>query len=825
VTRPWVIHKFGGTSVLNAERYLGVSKILAGMDAGPRKAVVVSAMKGVTDGLIETVELARRRDNSYQERLEELKKRHLEAIAGTLRVASEIVRLQGVIQKDFFELAEVLRGVYLAKNVSERTVELVSGFGEVWSAQILNALLLEQGVKSAWLDARETLVVEPQEYSVLVDWKESQRKADAWFASQTADVVVVTGFVASTAEGIATTLKRNGSDFSASIFGALLGASEIYIWTDVDGVLSADPRLVPEAVVLDDLSYAEVTELAYFGAKVVHPATMEPAIRRKIPVWIKNTFRPEFRGTLIHANAKSDRPVKGFASIDEMALINVEGTGMTGVPGVAEKLFGSLRSAGVSVTMISQASSEHSICFAVPQSQGERARKAVDDAFFGEITQGKIQPTQISLDCSILAVVGDNMVQSPGISGRFFGALGTAGINVRAIAQGSSERNISVVIPRADCERALRATHSAFYLSNLTLSLGLVGGTGLVGAEFLRQLQAQAETLRRDRKIDIQVRGITNSKKMLLSEKGIPLAEWQARLEKDGKPADLDEFARFLKPSHHPHSVIVDSTASAEIPLRYPAWLRSGLHVVTPNKKAPAGPAPKFEEIRRAARESQKHFLYSTNVGAGLPILATLRSLHQTGDRVLSVEGILSGTLSFLFNQFTGEIPFSKIVEDAKAKGYTEPDPRDDLSGMDFARKLVILGREIGHHLELGDVDVESLVPPALRTVDVPTFMKRVTELDAPVGAKLAQAKKDSKILKYVGTVSEGGKARVALTAVPTTHPFARLSGSDNIVLFRTRRYDRQPLVIQGPGAGPEVTAGGVFADVLRLASFLGAAP
>jgi bifunctional aspartokinase / homoserine dehydrogenase 1 len=822
VSQGWVIHKFGGTSVLNAERYLGVSKIIATMGAGERRGIVVSAMKGVTDDLLESVELARKRDESYKAKLEKIKARHLEAIAGMLKKSAE--PLKAVIEKDFAELAEVLRGTWHVQSASDRTTELVSGFGEVWSAQLLHALLSEQGVKSAWLNARDVLVVEPDSHAVTVDWKESQKRIDAWKAKAAADVVVITGFVASTPDGGPTTLKRNGSDFSASIFGALLEASEIFIWTDVDGVLSADPRLVPEAVVLDELSYREVTELAYFGAKVVHPSTMEPAIRKKIPVWIRNTFKPELRGTRIHAAAKSDRPVKGFASIEGMALVNLEGTGMSGVPGIAEKLFGALRSAGVSVTMISQASSEHSICFAIPEAQSERAKRAVDEAFYGEISQGRVQPAEVAGGCSILAVVGDNMVEHPGISGRFFGALGTAGINVRAIAQGSSERNISAVIGTHESERALRAAHSAFYLSNLTLSVG-VFGSGLIGAEFLRQLATQAEYLKRERKIDVQVRGIANSRKMLLSERGIPLEDWKARLEKDGKAADPAAFVRHLKPSHVPHSVLIDATANADLPLQYPSWLESGIHVITPNKKGNAGTLQHYRAIRKSSSVSQRHFLYSTNVGAGLPILATLRSLHQTGDRVLSVEGILSGTLSYLFNQFSGEVPFSKIVEDAKARGYTEPDPRDDLSGMDVARKLVILGREIGLPLELDQVEVENLVPEALRSLDVPAFMKRLGELDPAMTKLLEQARKGGQALRYVGSISEKGEARVKLGSYPQGHPFAGLSGSDNIVLFRTQRYDRQPLVIRGPGAGPEVTAGGVFADLLRLASFLGAAP
>ncbi|MCM2278862.1 MAG: bifunctional aspartate kinase/homoserine dehydrogenase I [Oligoflexia bacterium] len=822
--KPWVVHKFGGTSVGNAERYRSVSGIIASLGTGLRRGIVVSAMKGVTDGLIRLVEAARLRDPSFSKLLEELRARHVQTIGALLLAGEAREGLLRRIEADFKELEEVLRGVWLVRSAADRIIELVSGYGEVWSAQILDALLREQGQRSAWLDAREVLVVEPQELSVTVDWEASTLKLEAWLAAHPEELLVITGFVASTREGLATTLKRNGSDFSASIFGALLEAREVVIWTDVDGVLSADPRLVPEAVVLEELSYHEVTELAYFGAKVVHPATMEPAIRRNIPIWIRNSFNPAHPGTKIHAAARSSAPIQGFSAILGMALVNVEGTGMMGVPGVAERLFGALRSAGISVVMISQASSEHSICLAIPEAQADAARKALEQAFYAEIDQGLIQEIGFTRGCGILAAVGDTMARHPGVAGRFFASLGRAGINVRAIAQGSSERNISAVIDSAEATRALRAAHAGFFLSSQTLSVGLVG-TGLIGSAFLKQLERQLEWLRRERRIDIRVRAVMNSTKLLVEDRAIALGEWKDRLQTQGVAADPARFAAHVRDSHIPHAVIIDATASADIAGRYPEWLDQGIHVITPNKRANAAPLAAYRELHSRARARQRQFLYSTNVGAGLPLLQTLRELHQTGDRILAIEGVLSGTLSYIFNSFTGERPFSEIVREARRLGLTEPDPREDLAGLDVARKLVILGREIGLGLELEDVQVRSLVPEELRAVKTEEFLARLAEHDVERAKELAGYQAQGLVPRYVGRIDSEGRAKVELVAFPRSHPFARVQGSDNIVAFRTERYDAQPLVIQGPGAGPEVTAAGVFSDLLRLASSVGAAP
>ena len=511
----WVVHKFGGTSLADADRYRRAAKIVRAHE-GQRQAVVVSAMSKVTDALLELVNLAAARDDKYLGRIDALKARHLQTVEALLSSKARQPLIE-VLESDFRDIGEILRGVYLSRTCSERTLELISGHGEIWSAQMLNAHLNEEGISSSYLDARTVLTVEPGENAVRVDWPRSQEQIATWRNSLTSDWVVITGFVASTPDGIPTTLKRNGSDFSAAIFGKLLAAREIVIWTDVDGVLSADPRLVPDAVVLNEVSYQEATELAYFGAKVVHPNTMAPAIETKIPIWIRNTFKPESPGTKIHERSASGDAVKGFAMVDGMALFNVEGTGMIGVPGVANRLFGALREVGVSVVMISQASSEHSICFAIPEAQTSLARTTLERAFFAELHHKQIETIDVLPNCSILAAVGDNMVDHPGVAGKFFTALGNARINIRAIAQGSSERNISAVIDRADSQRALRAVHSAFYLSNQTISIGVIG-PGLIGGTFLDQLQTQLEKLKRDFKIDLRVRGIANSKRMFLSE-------------------------------------------------------------------------------------------------------------------------------------------------------------------------------------------------------------------------------------------------------------------------------------------------------------------
>ena len=634
-------------------------------------------------------------------------------------------------------------------------------------------------------------------------------------------VAVITGYVASDKDGLPTTLGRNGSDYSASIFGALLDADEVHIWTDVDGVMSGDPRQVPEAKIIDEMSYSEAMELAYFGAKVIHPQTMAPAVGRGIPLWIRNTFNATHPGTKISASSGSRAAaVKGISGVDKVALVNLEGAGMIGVPGTADRLFGALREAGVSVMLISQGSSEHSICFAVREETADQVRAVVERAFAVELSEGQVQRVGVTKGCAIIAVVGDDMAGMPGSAGRFFGTLGQAGINVRAIAQGASERNISAVIDARDMTRAIRAVHSSFYLSAKTVSIGVLGH-GHVGAALLEQLASAAPALRTKFNLDLRVRAIGGSKKMALDEQRIDLGKWREALQ-NGTELDADKLVNHIQADYLPHTVLIDCTANQSVADRYAAWLQRGIHVITPNKRAHSGPIAYYQELKRLSRGSRAHFLYEATVGAGLPVIQTLKDLVETGDEIRSISGIFSGTLAYLFNLFDGTRPFSEIVREAKAKGYTEPDPRDDLSGTDVARKAVILAREAGLTLELAQIEVESLAPAALANASVDEFLKRLPDFDAPMAERVVAAKRAGQVLRYVATIDvRAGTAKVGLEAFAPTHPFANISLTDNIVQFVTGRYCDNPLIVRGPGAGPAVTAAGIFADLLRLCSML----
>lgn len=818
----WRVHKFGGSSVADAECFERVAGIIeASPDA--RLAVVLSACRGVTDALYQLVQLAERQQEGVRLGLDQLRARHAAIAGATLGAAGAKLWLAG-FDRDCHDLEGILNTVRLTRSASGAVCDLIAGYGELWSTSLFREYLARRAKRGGpidRIDARQVLVVEWGPLGPAVQWAESKSRLATLANGTGPHTLIITGFIASDRQGVQTTLGRNGSDFSASIFGALLEAAGIVIWTDVDGVLSADPRRVPDARVIDSLSYSEAMELAYFGAKVLHPQTMAPAIGRGIPIRIGNTFAPDRPGTLICAEPHSSMPVKGIASIEDVALVNVEGAGMIGVPGTAHRLFGALREANVSVILISQGSSEHSICCAVPQAQGERATRAVREAFARELADGQIHSVDIDRDLAILAVVGDGMAGMPGVSAKLFNALGGSGVNVRAIAQGASERNISVVVDGKDTTRALRAVHAGFYLSPHTLSIGLIG-PGTVGRAFLDQLAVQAPRLL-ELQVDLRVRGVLASRRMALSERGIDLGRWSDALAAGGTPADLERFVEHVNVEHLPHAVIVDCSASAQVAAHYRDWLAAGIHVVTPNKKANSGELGYYRELQATRRANGAHYLYEATVGAGLPVIQTLRDLRDTGDEVRGIDGIFSGTLAYLFNVYDGSVPFSQIVAEARARGYTEPDPRDDLSGTDVARKLIILGREIGLGLELRDVKIESLVPAGLEHGSIDEFLQRLPQSDAALRARFEAARARGKVLRYVGRITAAGEATVGLSEVDASHAFANIALTDNIVRFVTARYSANPLIVQGPGAGPQVTAGGVFADLLRLAAYLGA--
>jgi aspartokinase/homoserine dehydrogenase 1 len=803
-----IAHKFGGSSVADAERMRSVVSLLSGRNE--RQVVVISAMKGVTDALIGLVHKAAARDAGWPAAVHALEARHLDTAAALL--GPDAGRVTDRLRQEFAELREVLHTQARLGAPSADLLDAVSGLGEVWSSMLVEASMRIHGLDTRWIDAREVLVVEKGELGAMVDWPASQARLEALPA---AERTVVTGFVARTREGRPTTLGRNGSDYSGAIFAALCGASELHLWSDVEGVFSADPRVVPEAVLIERLSYAEACELAYFGAKVIHPQTMAPAVARDIPIIARSSFHPEHPGTRIDHTPGTNQPVKGVTHFAGLAILDIEGAGMIGVPGTAERAFAALHRAGVSVSMISQGSSEHSICCVIRETDAPAAVQAVRQAFSRELEAGLISEVTSEPGIAALAVVGDGMAGHPGTAGRLFESLGRAGVNVRMIAQGASERNISVAIRAADADRALRAVHAGFYLSPHTISVGVIG-VGTVGAALLRQLQARSPSLRERHRIDLRMRAVAGSRQMHLAENVRGSTDPRSLMD---RPLDLDAFTRHVQSPGMPHAVIVDCSGSDAVADRYATWLAAGIHVITPSKCAGSGPLTRYRAIRSAGGL----FRYEATVGAGLPIMTTVRDLLDTGDELQAVEGVLSGTLAWLFNRFDGSVPFGQLVLEAREHGFTEPDPRDDLSGLDVARKLVILVREAGWERSLEDVSLESLVPADLRSLPLADFLARVDALDAPMRLRLEQAKARGRVLRYTASLDRGGGMRVGLAELPADHALAHLRLTDNMVQFTTTRYAQNPLVVQGPGAGPDVTAAGVFADLLRVAVALGA--
>ncbi len=812
-------HKFGGSSLADADRYrIAALRIAESAADGAAQVVVVSAMQGVTDALLA---LARRavRNEPVAGDLDALRQRH-HAAASALCEGAARAALLAALDADLAAIATLLA----APAVDE---DAIAGCGEVLSSRLLHALFGGEAAGWSRLDAREVLSVHAGELGVAVDWDDTRARLAAWHHAHPQTNVVVTGFVARRRnDGNATTLGRNGSDYSGAIFAALFRAAELTIWTDVDGVLSADPRKVPDAVCLPSLSYEEACELAYFGAKVLHPQTLAPAMSARVPIRIRNPRHPEHPGTLIAARrdlpavADDAPPVRGLSLVGEMALLELSGTGLIGVPGTAERFFRALHDAGVSVSMISQGSSEHSICCVLPATQAERGHDALRAAFAEALADGQVEAVHLTPDIAVLAAVGDGMVGTPGVAARLFAGLADARVNIRAIAQGASERNISVAIAADDAERGLRAAHTAFWLSPQTLSVGVIG-PGQVGRALLAQLAEAAPRLRDTARLDLRLRALADSRRMQLDDAGMD-PHLARELLAEAAALDLAAFTRHVQAAHLPHALIVDCSASDAVAAHYPAWLAAGIHVVTPNKHAGSGDLTRYRAIRAAARHGGQ-FRYEATVGAGLPVVQTLGTLLATGDALHSIEGMLSGTLAWLFFRYDGTQPFSALVREARAAGYTEPDPREDLSGLDVARKLVILAREAGLSLSLADVQVENLVPEALRTLDREAFLDALPALDAPIHARWQAARARGFGLRYMARLDRDGRAQVGLAELPAEHACLHARDTDNVIQFHTARYAHTPLVVQGPGAGPEVTAAGVFGDMLTIAHGLGA--
>ena len=811
------VFKFGGSSVGTPERIQEIASWFP--DAVEKQqcgGVVFSAFQGVTDQLISMAERAGAGDDSYTTDLGSMEGRHIDAIRKMLPSSQQSQAIAGV-KFLLNDLEDILQGVYLVKELTPRSMDFITSFGEQLSNYIIHLVFRHHGIDCDYLDARTVIVTDDQFGNAEVDMDATLENIRKHYKNRENRLQVITGFIAATETGVTTTLGRGGSDYTASIFAAALEAEELQIWTDVDGVLTSDPRLVKEAFTMDVLSYEEAMELSHFGAKVIHPPTIEPAMSREIPIRIKNTMNPSFPGTVIgKMESKQEHIIKGISSIDNVALIRVQGSGLVGMAGVAQRIFGALAAGRINIILITQASSEHSVCLAVMPKDAAKAKKLLEKELRHELSIRKVADIIVEKDLSIIAVVGENMRNTPGIAGKIFQALGRSRINISAIAQGSSELNISAVIQQRDKAKALRVIHDAFFYGPRKTANIYVFGAGLIGGQLLNDIRDKQDWFLTSRHLDLRVNGIMNSKKLLLDEDGIELEGWEKKLASTRKQADPGALLEFVKKNQSPNTIIVDATADEAIVEWYDAFLKQGVAVVTPNKKANTNDWEQYRRLSDLARDNDTQFLYETNVGAGLPFVEAVKQRVASGDEIHRIEGVFSGTLSYLFNKFDGSKPFSELVRVARENGYTEPDPRDDLNGMDAARKLLILARTQGKALSLDDIEVENLVPEELRgDMDPDTFLEKLKVYDEAFEQRLDQAKKEGKLLRYLAILDDG-TPRVRLEAVDSGHPVSGLEGSENMLNITTDAYSETPLVIKGPGAGPVVTANGVLNDILK---------
>ncbi len=806
--------KFGGSSLATPERLKNVIEIVKKAQAERDcKAVVLSAFGGVTDTLITISKKAAANDETYKETLQALETRHRECVEALIPVAKQGEILLA-LKKLFNELEYILQGVFLVGELSVRCLDKVMSFGEQLSATITSAAMKDDGAE--FLDSRKIIKTDSTYGGAKVDRPLTDKLIQEHFSAND-KLQIVTGFIASSTDGNTVTLGRGGSDYTAAIIGAALNADEIEIWTDVNGIMTADPNKVRKAFSIKNLSYEEAMELSHFGAKVIYPPTVLPAMECNIPIRVLNSFEPDYIGTVISPKAApSNNLITGISSISGIALIRIEGSGMVGVNGIAKRLFGALTD--INIILITQASSEHTICFAVSPADVTKAEEAINTEFELELKAKLLSPIQIERNLTIVSIVGENMKSTAGVAGHIFSSLGESGVNISAIAQGSSELNISVVIAHEDERRALNALHDEFFFPNRRFINVCLVGTGLIGGELLQQIGKQQEHLKDELGIEVNLVAVANSKKLLINPDGLDALNCKAALENGSPYNNLTALLASIEALNLPHTVLVDCTASPELPNCYAQLLVSNISIVTPNKKGQSASMIQYNNMKKAALKKGVKLLYETSVGAGLPVLSTLNDLLRSGDKILKIEGVLSGTLSYIFNSFDGSKPFSAVVAEARAAGYTEPDPRDDLNGLDVARKILILAREAGVSAEMGDVSIQNLVSEYCRDAgSIEEFFERLKAEDNSFEELRKNAATDGNKLCYMAELADG-KISVALKAISNNHPFFDLSGSDNVVSFTTSRYKERPLVVRGPGAGAAVTAAGVFADIIRIA-------
>lgn len=803
------VQKFGGTSVGTPARIREVVKIIKSQE--DNCVIVVSAFHGVTDELRNIAELASSRKEEFRTRLEKLFNRHNDAVK-ELITSEKFKSADEKIGRIHAELKSTLEGIFMVRELSKHSLDHVMSAGELISSTIFHHMIDD----SIYVDAREIIITDNNFGFANVDFERTGKLIKQAIGND--KYIIVPGFIARTIDGDTTTLGRGGSDYTAAIIAAAIDADVLEIWTDVDGFMSADPKNVEKAYAIEHLTYSEAIELSHFGAKVIYTPTLRPVYKKNIPIKVLNSFKPESKGTIISNNGNNGErsPIKGISSIDHIDLITLQGTGMVGVSGTSMRLFGALAHKNVNIILITQASSEYSISFAVSPSDSIISERAIKEEFRNEIEYNKELRVQVEKNLSIIAIVGERMRNTPGISAILFKSLGRNGINVIATAQGSSELNISVVIKHEDLRKALNVIHDGFFLSSYKEMHLYIAGTGLVGNSFLSQIRQQQSVLFKNHKVKINIVGITNSRKMLINNKGISTENIKETLANSGEKADLDDFIKMMSVLNLRNSVFVDCTANEKVAMKYPDILSRYVSVVTANKIACSSDFSYYQQLRQIASERGVRLMYETTVGAGLPIIKTINDLVLSGDRILKIEAVLSGTMNFVFNEISTGTPLSTAIRKAREKGYSEPDPRIDLSGTDVVRKILILSREAGYHLEKSDVTVKKFLPDECFEGDLNAFFEKVQALDAEFEEKRLALARENRKLRFFAKLEEG-KASVELVTVGSDHPSYNLEGSNNIVLLTTERYNELPMVIKGYGAGADVTAGGIFADMMRV--------
>lgn len=807
--------KFGGTSVGSEKNIRQVISILKNYSEKDNVIAVVSAVGGITNKLLKAGELAKIQNLEYVSVYEEIHSTHIELIKALIPNNNDEI-INNTISK-LQSLKQLLDGIYLIHEISPSTTDKLSSYGELLSSQIIAEAMRYQKLDAQVKNSQELIVTDDNHTKAEVNYALTNKNINSFFKNTSHKITILPGFISKSENGAITTLGRGGSDFTAAIVAAALKVSDLEIWTDVSGMFSANPKVVKNAHPIESISYFEAMELSHFGAKVLYPPTVQPVLDLEIPIHIKNTLNPSDKGTLISKETgQTKNPVKGISHVGDISLLTLEGNGMVGIPGFAKRLFETLAQEKINVILITQASSEHSICFGVNTADASRAKDTIDLSFENEIELGKIDPIKIENELSIVALVGDNMKNHQGISGKMFSTLGKNNINIRAIAQGASEKNISAVINKNDVKKALNSLHEIFFEGDIKQLNVFITGVGNVGERLVEQIRKQQNYLKTNLKINLRITGISNSRTMIFNPQGIDLDHWKEELPK-GEKADLNVFHKTVKTFNLRNSIFVDITANEDVAKVYGKYLKESVAVVACNKIACSSEFDEYNLLKALSRQYNAPFLFETNVGAGLPVIDTLNNLISSGDKVTSIQAVLSGSLNFIFNNFDNTTKFSEIVQKAQYEGYTEPDPRIDLSGVDVARKILILARESGVAINLEDIaNTSFLTQNNLNADTVSDFYASLASDETHFQDLFNDAKSKNSKLKYVAEFSDG-KAKVGLKHIPTDHPFYNLEGKDNIVMFYTERYKDQPLIVKGAGAGAEVTASGLFADIIRV--------